>query len=125
MDPTTTLPSKTREIKIMTILFALSAVLLKIVFYNETIATVASTTAAFFWLFIIPGYFVTLIWKQDSTLTERFIISIPVSAAILGITSYYLGLFGLPLKIQAWILPPIIILISIFCLKVKKVSQKT
>ena len=114
MEQTTTSPSKTHEIKIMAILFTLSAILLKIVFYNETVATIASTTAAFFWLFIIPGYFVTRIWKQDSTLTERFIISIPVSVAILGIVSYYLGLIGIPLSIQAWTLSPAIILISIF-----------
>lgn len=105
-----TTKSHSEEFTRLAITFALLAILLKIAFYNETIITTIKTTATIFWLLIIPGYCATLIWKEENSLLERIIISIPVSAAILGITSYYLGLAGVNLKIQTYILPAAIII---------------
>ena len=119
MEQTTNSHSDLRDAKILTTLFIVITLLTKIVFYEEKISTILMTIAAFFWLLILPGYFLTKIWKEQNT-TERFIISIPFSAALLGISSYYLGLSGLGLSTQALILPPAIILFSILVNKIFK-----
>lgn len=88
---------------------ALTAILLKITFYNESITNILKISAAIFWLFILPGYCITIMWRKENRFLERLAISIPISTALLGITSYYLGLAGLNLKTQAWLLPAVII----------------
>ncbi len=119
MEQTTNSHSKKTELGTLIIIFILILTLFKIVFYEEKITTVIQTTAAFFWLLVIPGYFLTKVWKEQSII-EKFVISIPISAALLGITSYYLALWGLSLYIQSFILPPIIISFSILLNKLFK-----
>lgn len=112
--------SNYKEILGIIIAFALVLTLLKIVFYQETIFTILKITTAIFWLFVMPTYFITSIWKEQIRLVERFAIGIPISAAILGILSYYLGLAGLNLEIQTWLLAPII---SFFAFIIQKKDE--
>lgn len=88
---------------------ALTVILLTIVFYTESLNNILKISTAIFWLFILPGYCITIMWRKENRFLERFTISIPISTAVLGITSYYLGLAGLNLKTQAWLLPAVII----------------
>ena len=112
MEQTTQSHSKPKEITIFAITAILIAMLLKIIFYSESTITILKITAAFFWLFVLPGYFMTLIWRYENNFFERIIISVPMSVAILGITSYYLGKAGVNLGLQSWILPPTIIILT-------------
>lgn len=111
MEQTTNSHSEHTPIKTFVAIFILISILAKIVFYEEKLTTIMQTIAAFVWLFALPGYFITKIWKEQN-LNERIVISIPISAALLGIASYHFALWGLPLSIQAWILPPAVVLFS-------------
>lgn len=119
MEQTTSSHFSVNGIKIIVTFFVLITLMTTLVFYQEKITTVIRTMAAFTWLFVIPGYCLTKMWNEQNT-AERLIISIPVSAAFLGITSYYLALLGLPLSTQASVLPPAIVLFSILVNKIFK-----
>jgi uncharacterized membrane protein len=54
-----------------------------------------------------------LYWKKNLEFIERFIIGIGISAAIIGIFSYYIGLIGLNLKYQSILLPLLLITLGI------------
>ena len=117
MEQTTQSPGNNKEITKLITLFILTIILLKITFHQEKILTLFQTTLALFWILILPGYCTTLPWKKQTTLTQRLIISIPTSTALLGITSYYTALAGINLKTQTILLPAIIIVLTILYYK--------
>ena len=102
-----------REMKYIGLIFVLALIMFKIAFYKENIVVLFRTVLSLFWLFAIPGYFIMLYWKEKLGFMERFIIGIVLSAAIIGVFSYYLGLIGLNLKYHAIVLPLILILLGI------------
>ena len=99
-----------KELKIIGILFLTALAIFKIAFFNESIFVVLRTVFSIFWPFLIPGYFIMFHWHEKLDLTERIIAGTMLSAAILGIFSYYLGLIGLNIKYSAIILPIVLIL---------------
>lgn len=111
------------RIKQFALLFVLVVLVLKIVFYEEGIFIILKVSASLLWLLVIPGYCITSIWK-DMILLERIIISVPVSIAILGIGGYYFGLFGLNLKILAFLLPAIILFAALIIHNLFKEQKK-
>ncbi len=102
-----------KELKYVFLLFLLAFIIFKIAFYKENIIILLRSVASIFWLFVLPGYFIMLYWNEKLDFIERIIIGIGFAAAIIGISSYYLGLAGLNIKFHAIILPPIIILAGI------------
>jgi len=90
-------------------------VLFKLIFYKESFIVSIRTVIAFFWLFILPGFYFLYYWHNKLGFIERIIISVPVSVSVLSIVSYYLGLMGLDLKYHAVILP-VLFLIADFIL---------
>lgn len=108
------------EAKYLGILFLLSIIILKIVFYKENILLTLRLTASFFWMFILPGFSLMYYWQEKIKFTERFIVSIALSAAIIGISSYYLGLIGLHLKYHSILLPAVFIALGLLILFKKK-----
>jgi uncharacterized membrane protein len=97
----------------MGILFFVVVITFKIAFYKESFVMILRTVLSLFWLFAIPGYFVMLYWRENLDFMERFIIGIILSAAIIGIFSYYLGLLGLNIKYHAIIFPIALISLGI------------
>ena len=87
-------------------------IIFKIVFFNENLLVVLRLVLSLFWLFVIPGYFLMLYWRENLEFIERLVIGVALSAGIIGVSSYYIGLFGLNVKYHAYILPLIIILIG-------------
>jgi uncharacterized membrane protein len=83
--------------------FIITFTIIRLLFYKEEIITVFRVAAAFYWLLILPGIGITYLWKLD--FVERFVLSITLSAAIIGIFSYYLGLVGIHVKTSAYLLP--------------------
>ena len=102
-----------KELKYMGILFLLVLIIFKIAFYKENLVVLFRNVLSLFWLFVLPGYFIMLYWKEKIGFLERFIIGIALSAAIIGIFSYYLGLIGLNIKYHTILLPLVLILIGI------------
>ncbi|MFH1827824.1 MAG: hypothetical protein ABH824_01045 [Nanoarchaeota archaeon] len=52
------------------------------------------------------------LWHEQIGFLERFIVSVPVSAATVSIISYYISLIGLHVKYHPILIPLSIIVIS-------------
>lgn len=101
-----------RELLNIAALLVLFIVIFRIMFYRGDFISAARSVLALFWLFALPGYFLTLYWHEKLDFAERFVIGIAVSLAVVGIASYYLGIAGLNIKYHTIILPLILILIG-------------
>jgi hypothetical protein len=109
-----------KESAYMGILFLIVLVAFKIAFYKESFIVLLRMVFSLFWLFALPGYFVMLYWEEKLGFLERFIIGIGISAAIIGILSYYIGLIGIDVKYHAFILPMLMIAAGFFASANKK-----
>ncbi|MBI3035448.1 hypothetical protein HYY71_03925 [Candidatus Woesearchaeota archaeon] len=99
-------------------------IIFKIVFFKERLIVVFRIVLSLFWLFALPGYFIMLYWKEKLEFIERFIIGTALSAGIIGVFSYYLGLLGLNIKYHAFLLPLILILTGLIAAARKKDLQQ-
>ncbi len=100
---------------------------LQAVFFAENVFTTLKTVSVLFWLFVLPGIGITYLWDLD--FIERLPLSVAISAAVVGITSYYLGLAGIDVKASSVILPAVCITIGLLVIfrnkiKVFKPSKK-
>ena len=102
-----------KELKYLGLLFLLLFIIFKIAFYKENLIVLFRNVLSLFWLFALPGYFIMFYWKEKLDFLERFLIGIALSAAVIGILSYYLGLIGLNIKYHALMLPLFLILVGV------------
>ncbi|MBI1935304.1 hypothetical protein HYS31_02585 [Candidatus Woesearchaeota archaeon] len=102
-----------KEMAYIGIVFVIALAAFKIAFLNENFFGVLRVVASVFWLFVLPGYCVMLYWKESLEFLERFVIGTILSAGIIGILSYYLGLMGLNVKYHAFVLPVLMIAIGL------------
>src|SRR3989338_5664716 len=102
-----------KELKYISIVFVLVFIALKMAFYKESLLVVLRASVSLFWLFVLPGYFLMLYWREKLQFLERLIIGIALAAAAIGIVSYYLGLAGLHIKYHAVLLPTLLIVVGI------------
>lgn len=98
-----------KEAVYMAVLVLAALLIFKIAFYKENIVVLLRIAASMFWLFVLPGYFMMLYWHGKLNFLERCIIGTIIAASAVGITSYYLGIFGLNIKYHTFLLPPILI----------------
>ena len=101
-------------------LLVISLIIFKIAFYKENFIVLLRNVLSLFWLFVIPGYFIMLYWHQKIDFIERFFIGILLSAAVIGITSYYIALLGLNIKYHPVLIPLVMILSGIILNLIKK-----
>ena len=83
-------------------------VMLKIVFWNEQLVIVAKLCLLTVWMLFIPGYL--LFYNTKMEYLEKIIAGSLVSAAIIGLSSYYVGLLGLHIDYHIFVLPALLIL---------------
>ncbi len=102
-----------KEMLYIGLLFLLALTIFKIVFFKENLSVLFRTVLSLFWLFVLPGYFIMLYWRERLEFIERFIIGIALAAGVTGVFSYYTGLIGLNIKYHTFILPVILILIGV------------
>jgi len=100
-----------KESKYMGILLLLALVVFKIAFYKENFVGMLKIVLSIFWLFVLPGYFIMLYWKEKLGFIERIVVGILIAAVIMGISSYYISLAGLNLKFHAIVLPLLMIFV--------------
>ncbi len=86
-------------------LFIIFLIIFKIIFFKESFFIVLRTVFSIFWLFVFPGYSIMLYWNEKLDFIERLVIGVALSAAVIGISSYYIGLAGLNIKYHGIILP--------------------
>ena len=101
-----------KEIIYIGILFLIVLIIFRIVYFKDNFITSFRVVLSLFWLFALPGYSIMFYWREKLDFTERIIIGIALSAAIIGIFSYYFGLMGLNMKYHGILLPLILILIG-------------
>jgi len=113
-----------KEIRLLMLILIVSILALKILFFREELLVITRLILAFFWVFIIPGYIIMLYWKEKLRFYERLIIGVGLSGAIIGISSYYLGLLGVNIKYHTIILPLLYILVGFIFVFKNKFFQK-
>lgn len=101
-----------KEIGIFIGIYIVLLLIFKLVFINENLFIIIKIVSSLFWLFIIPGWTITYYWRTRIDMLERMIIGTAISAAILGIFSYYLGVLGFSISYHSIILPLIMLIIS-------------
>lgn len=101
------------------VLFIVFLVIFKILFFRENLIVVFRTVLSIFWMFVLPGYSIMLYWNEKLDFVERLVIGIALSAAIIGISSYYIGLIGLNIKYHVIILPLTLIILGIIIISKK------
>lgn len=105
------------------ILLILEIVLLKVIFYKESFLVVLKLALSLFWLFVLPGFMLMYLFVDKLNFIERIIAGTALGMAFYGVLGYNLGVLGLLIKYQIWILPLAGIVIGIFSLiKNKKIS---
>lgn len=85
---------------------------LKIAFIKEDISVLFQLSLSIFWLFVLPGYSIMFYWEEKLGFMERMILGIFISAAIIGVFGYYLGLIGINLKYLNIVLPILMLLFA-------------
>ena len=103
--------------------FLVLLLILKIVFFKEDFIVLARYAVSLLWLFIIPGFFSMLYWGDNIEFIERIVVGFAVSAAVIGVFSYYIGLIGLNIKYHTFLLPLILIVMGIFFASKAKVTS--
>ncbi|VVB60016.1 Uncharacterised protein [uncultured archaeon] len=99
------------DIKTLGISFVALFIILKLVFFNESITNTLLSTVGLYWILILPAFGLTYL-IEDIEFLERLVISIPLSASIVGISSYYLGILGVPAVRSAYYVPALFVLLS-------------
>ena len=102
-----------KEAAYIGLLFLLALTIFKIAFFKEDLSILLRAVLSLFWLFVIPGYFIMFYWKEKLGFVERLLIGMFVSASVVGISSYYIGLMGLNIKYHGVVLPLVLITIGI------------
>lgn len=108
------------ELKYFGLLFLIALIIFKIIYFKEDLIVLLRFVFSLFWLFALPGYFLTLYWRENLEFMERFVIGIALAAAITGIFSYYVGLLGINIKYHTFLLPFLIIVAGLTATMRKK-----
>lgn len=113
------------EIKKLGIIVVILLVTLKIIFIESSIVTTTLTGIGYLWTMILPGYAIMYYWRGKISFGERVLIGSVLGMAILGITSYYIGLIGINIKYHAIIIP-LIVFITAFIIngKIRKNTKE-
>lgn len=109
-----------KELLYIGLIFILFIIIFKVAFYKESFIVVLKVVFTLIWAFALPGYFIMFYWREKLDFVERFIIGIALSLAVIGILSYYLGIFGLNIKYHIILLPPLFIVLGLIFIFYKK-----
>jgi len=104
-----------RELLCLAIGYVVLAVIFKISFAQSSILENLRVAASLYWMFVLPGYALSLCSKQD--FANRLIIGIIVQAGVIGHLSYFAGLAGWHIATHGLVLPLVSIGIGIFLWK--------
>lgn len=100
--------------------YLIAITIFKIGFYKESFFSLARILFSFYWLFVIPGIFITYTFSTRMKFIERFFIGFGIGAAIIGLISYYAGLIGFHVKYHGFLLPLIVVGVAIIIILKKK-----
>ncbi len=93
-----------KEALYLLLAFAIITAIFQIIFIKESIITTGRTAAAFFWLFVLPGFALMYHWHEKLDFLERLIIGSVLGLAAVGVIGYNLSLL-VHMKYHTIILP--------------------
>lgn len=109
-----------KELIYLVVLLVLIIVMLKVIFNKESFFIVLKLALSLFWLFILPGFMIMYLFIDKLNFIERIIAGTVLGMAFVGVLGYNLGIIGVSMKYQIWVLPLTGIVIGIFALIKKK-----
>ena len=102
-----------KELRSVGVYFVIVLMILQVIYFKSSIVTTLRVALSFFWLFVVPGLCVLFYWRKQLVFVERALISIPIGVAILGVTSYFLGLGGLHVKYHGYLVPGVVVVVTV------------
>ncbi len=111
------------ELKILGICCFVFAAAMIITFSSENIWSNLHIILGFIWVFVLPGWSLLLLIKDKLQPVARFIISIPLSAIIIGTTSYYVALIGIDVHSHGFWMPIVAMIASAILLRWQHTKQ--
>jgi hypothetical protein len=105
-----------KELRNLILAFVIFIVIIKIVFYKESLFVLLKLSSSLFYLYVLPLFFLTLLFFKDREFVERLIIAIPFNIAIVNILSYLLATARINFNSHHLFLPPLLFVISIVLL---------
>lgn len=112
-----------KEFIVIFLLFILSIIIFKILFYKENILIILRAVASVFWMFVLPGFSLMYYWEEKLDFIERLIIGIILSAAIFSVIGYNLAFFGFHIKYHVVVIPVLCLAVGFFIAR-KKLSPE-
>ena len=103
---------KRESIMLLGILLA-AILILKIAYYKEGLISIAKLVLSFFWIFVIPGSLLMFYYENKIGFIRRLLFGTVLGMAVVGLLSYYLGITILDFNYHAYIIPLILIAVSI------------
>ncbi len=87
--------------------YVISVIVFAVVFYKEPFFSIVRLTAALAFMSYVPGFFlVKRVFDSDAF---RLLFGSSISLAVIGISAYYLGLFGVQLSLSSYVLPALLL----------------
>jgi hypothetical protein len=112
-----------RELIYLSILIILEIIIFRIIFNKESFSVILKLAFSLFWLFMLPGFMIMYLFIEKLNFLERIIAGTALGMAFFGVVGYNLGVLGILIKYQNWILPIVGIIIGITALiKNKKIT---
>ena len=104
------------------VLFVISIVIFKILFYKESFVVILRTVASIFWMLVLPGFSLMYYWEEKLDFIERFIIGVILSAAIFSVIGYNLAFLGFDIKYHIVVIPVLCLIAGFFVVRKKVIS---
>ena len=105
-----------REMICLLILILIEMIFLKLIFNKEPLFIIIKLTLSLFWLFILPGFMIMYLFYEKLDFLTRIVAGTVLGMAFYGALGYNLGVLGLPIKYQMWLVPALGVMISIIVL---------
>ncbi|MBD3310695.1 hypothetical protein GF351_05760 [Candidatus Woesearchaeota archaeon] len=101
-----------KELKMLGITLIILFAGFQTVFYKEPLLSNIRIVLSISWM-LLPGFFCMYYWSQKLDFLERLVAGAALSAALIGIASYYVGLMGIHVKYHLAILPAALLAVGI------------
>lgn len=103
-----------KDLSIHILIFILLIILIKIIFFKESLFNILKIIGTIYLILIIPGFLIIYLFKNSSfSFFERYILGIALSISSIGLFVYYLNILGINLKVITWTVILINILLAL------------
>lgn len=102
-----------RELAYLAAVFFVCLIMMRLIFSRDSILVIVKLLSALFWMFVLPGYSLTFWCHRNLDFLTRVVVGVGISAALMAVGGYYLGLLGLHVRYHGIVIPVFLILCGI------------